>query len=191
MSLNVHVRRCPDHGETNRSAIEALVSGSEFDPRVTIAIGMMRWLLDYQISEIRIIMESRGIRISTGEISNLSVEFLLRFYCIHRRHMKDLELKDYILHLDGTGESGDEIVFVAKEGIVRVTMDASVMPSENSDFITPFLQTMKDVFGSPLAVLRDRYASSTYIAGGFSSPIVRHVMLSSRERNPLVCPPFP
>ncbi|MHB8395606.1 MAG: hypothetical protein ACYDAZ_00150 [Thermoplasmataceae archaeon] len=149
------MRVCPDHGESNRTAISTLVGSSDFDPRVTIAIGMMRWLLDYQISEIRIIMESRGIRISTGEISNLSVEFLLRFYCIHRRHMKDLELKDYILHLDGTGESGDEIVFVAKEGIVRVTMDASVMPSENSDFITPFLQTIKDVFGSPLAVLRD------------------------------------
>ena len=131
------------------------MGGSDFDPRVTIAVGIMRWLMDYQISEIQILMESRGISISTGEISNLSIEFLLRFYCIHRGHLKDLDLKDYILHLDGTGESGGEIVFMAKEGITGITMDAQIMPSENSDFITPFLQGIKDVFGSPLAVLRD------------------------------------
>ena len=155
MNLNVHVRRCPDHDETNRNALNALVNSSGFDPRVIIAVGLMRFLLDYQREEIQTIFGSRGISISTGEISDLSREFLLRFYCIHRRHLKDLDLKDYILHLDGTGESGGEIVFMAKEGITGITMDAQIMPSENSDFITPFLQGIKDVFGSPLAVLRD------------------------------------
>ncbi|EQD74330.1 MULE transposase, conserved domain protein, partial [mine drainage metagenome] len=69
--------------------------------------------------------------------------------------MKDLDLDEYVLYLDGTGESGDEIVFMAKDGITRVTMDATNMPSESSDFITPFLQGVKDIFGSPLSVLRD------------------------------------
>ena len=108
------------------------MGGSDFDPRVTIAVGLLRWLMDYQISEIQILLESRGISISTGEISNLSREFLLRFYCIHRRHMKDMELKEYMLHLDGTGESGGEIVFMAKDGITGITMDACIMPSESS-----------------------------------------------------------
>ncbi|EQD69221.1 MULE transposase, conserved domain protein, partial [mine drainage metagenome] len=120
-----------------------------------IAVGLLRFMLDYQREEIQILLESRGTRISTGEISNLSREFLLRFYCIHRRHMKDLDLDEYVLYLDGTGESGDEIVFMAKDGITRVTMDATNMPSESSDFITPFLQGVKDIFGSPLSVLRD------------------------------------
>ena len=91
------------------------MGGSDFDPRVTIAVGLLRWLMDYQISEIQILLESKGISISTGEISNLSREFLLHFYCIHRRHMEDMELKEYMLHLDGTGESGSEIVFMAKD----------------------------------------------------------------------------
>ena len=155
MNLNVHVRKCHDHGETNRDAIATLLGGSDFDPRVTMAIGILRWLMDYQRSEIQIIMESRGIRISTGEISDLSREFLLRFYCIHRRHMKDLDLKDCILHLDGTGESGDEIVFMAKDGLTGITMDATVMPSESGEFIKPFLQGIKEVFGDPVSVLRD------------------------------------
>ena len=155
VNLNVHVRRCPDHDETNRKSIGTVISGSDFDPRVTIAVGLLRWIMDYQRSEIQILMESRGISISTGEISNLSREFLLRFYCIHRRHMKELDLGEYVLHLDGTGESGDEIVFMAKDGITEITMDACIMPSESTEYIIPFLQEIKDVFGDPISVLRD------------------------------------
>ena len=94
VNLNIHVRKCPDHKETNRNAIDAFINSSDFDPKVTIAIGILCWLMDYQVSEIRIIMESSGISISTGEISNLFREFLLRFYVIHRRHLKDLDIKN-------------------------------------------------------------------------------------------------
>jgi hypothetical protein len=63
-------------------------------------------------------LEGSGIKISTGEISNLSEEFLLRFYVIHKNHslqMKKLFEKNggYILHLDGSAEAGDEITFTA------------------------------------------------------------------------------
>ncbi len=155
VNLNIHVRKCPDHKETNRNAIDAFINSSGFDPRVTIAIGILRWLMDYQVSEIRIIMESSRISISTGEISNLSREFLIRFYVIHRRHLKDLDIKNYVLNLDGTGESGDEIVFMAKDGLSGITLDSTVMPSENSKYIIPFLQDIKGVFGDPMAAMRD------------------------------------
>ena len=155
MDINIHIRKCNIHGITNRKIINSLLCSSDFDLRVTVAVGLLRWLMDYQISEIQILLESRGISISTGEISNLSRELLLRFYCIHRRHMKDMELKEYMLHLDGTGESGGEIVFMAKDGITGITMDACIMPSESSEYITPFLQGISDTFGEPVSVLRD------------------------------------
>ena len=155
VNLNVHVRKCPDHEETNRKAIDALLGASEFDPRITMAAGLLRWIMDCQRSEIQILFESRGVRVSTGEISNLSREFLLRFYCIHRRHMKDLHPDEYILHLDGTGESGDEIVFMAKDGFTGITVDARIMPSESVEYITPFLEEIKDLFGDPVAAMRD------------------------------------
>jgi len=155
VDLKVHARRCPDHRKTNRNAIHSVLKDSGFDPGITMAVGILRWIMDYQRSEIQILLESRGIRISTGEISFLSREFLLRFYCIHRRHMKDLGLIVYILHLDGTGESGGEIVFMAKDGLTNITMDAVIMPSESSEYVTPFLEGIKDVFGIPVAILRD------------------------------------
>ena len=52
MNLNVHVRKCPDHEETNRKAIEFLVSSSDLDTMVTIAVGLLRWIMDYQRSKI-------------------------------------------------------------------------------------------------------------------------------------------
>ena len=155
VGLKVHVRRCSSHRKTNRNAIDPLAGGSDFDPRITIAVGLLRFLLDYQREGIQILMGSHGISISTGEISSLSREFLLRFHSIYRRHMKDLELGEYILHLDSTGESGNEIVFMAKDGITGLTMDACIMPSESEEYITPFLRGIKEVFHDPAGVLRD------------------------------------
>ena len=155
MNTRIHVRICHDHGESNKNAFDVLMDGSGFDPRVSIAIGILRWIMDYQRSEIKILMESHGIEISTGEISNLSREFLLRVYCIHRKHMCDIRAENYILHVDGTGESGSEIVFMAKDGLTGITLDATNMPSESSIFISPFLKGIRNIFGDPAAVLRD------------------------------------
>ncbi len=49
------------------------------------------------------------------------------------------------MHLDGNGDSGGRIVFMAKEGITGIAMNTSVMPSGNTGLITRFLQgTMDD-----------------------------------------------
>jgi hypothetical protein len=125
-----------------------------------IAIGFLRWLFNYQREEIRLLLEGRGIHISTGEISLLSEEFLLRFYVLHKNHslqMKKLFEKNfgYILHLDGTAESGDEIAFTAKEGITGITIDSWIMPSEGREYIKPFLENIKTLYGMPLAVVLD------------------------------------
>jgi hypothetical protein len=127
---------------------------------VVIAIGFLRWLFNFQRKEIQLLLESRGIHISTGEISNLSEEFLLRFYVLHKKHYsqtKEIFEKNggYVLHLDGSAESGDEITFTAKDGITGFSIDSWIMPSESSEYIKPFLEAIRDKYGKPLAVVRD------------------------------------
>jgi len=127
---------------------------------VVIAIGFLRWLFNYQREEIQLLFESRSIRISTSEISKLSEEFLLRFYVIHKKHnsqMNQIFEKNggYVLHLDGSAESGDEITFTAKEGITGFTIDSWIMPSESGEYIKPFLASIRDKYEKPLAVVRD------------------------------------
>jgi hypothetical protein len=125
-----------------------------------LSIGFLRWLFDYQREEIQLFLEGRRINISTGEISNLSEEFLLRFYVLHKKHssqMKKIFEKNggYILHLDGSAESGDEITFTAKDGITGFTIDSWIMPSESREYIKPFLESLRDKYGAPIAVVRD------------------------------------
>ena len=125
-----------------------------------IAVGLFRWFLNMQREEIQLLFYARGTDISTGEISYLSEEFLLRFYIFHKKHMvqlKSLFNKNggMILHLDGTGEAGDDIVFTAEEGMTGIKIDAQIMPSESSTSIKPFLQSLKPTLGTPIGIIRD------------------------------------
>jgi len=125
-----------------------------------IAVGLIRWFLNMQREEIQLLLFGRGIEISTGEISNLSEEFLLRFYALHKRQnkiMKSIFDKKggMIIHLDGTGEAGDDIVFTAIDGITGIKIESQIMPSESKETIIPFLSGIKNNFGNPIVVIRD------------------------------------
>ncbi len=52
-----------------------------------VIVGLLRWFFNLQREENQLVFEIRGTGISTGEISNLSEDFLLRFYALHRRHI--------------------------------------------------------------------------------------------------------
>ena len=147
---------CPGHSYSNRHVLNAIVPrGCNFDYGVMIAVGMLRWAFSCQREEIRILLSARGISISTGEISVLSEQFLLRFYCVHMRHLPRTVPVNYVLHLDGTGEAGREIVFMAKEGRTGMTIDAMSMPSESEEKMMPFLERVKSAAGVPIAIVRD------------------------------------
>jgi len=59
------------------------------------------------------------------------------------------------LHLDGTGEAGNEIVFMAKEGKTGITMDAQIIPTESKKYVKTFLQAPNSLYGTPIVVVRD------------------------------------
>ena len=125
-----------------------------------VAIGILRWFFDYQREEIRTLLLSRKVHISTGEISNLSEEFLLRFYALHKRLAPQINALfkkrgGIRLHLDGTGEAGNEIVFMAKEGETGIAMDAQIIPTENKKYVKAFMRTLKSHYDTPIVIIRD------------------------------------
>jgi hypothetical protein len=131
--LSIQKKYCKIHGLINNENVSFLnkicLPRRTFDTKVMTSVGYLRWFFNYQREEIQLLLEARGIKISTGEISKLSEEFLLRFYIVHKKHrsqMKELfeTNKGFILHLDGSTESGDEITFTAKEGITEITIDS-------------------------------------------------------------------
>ena len=64
--------------------------------------------------------------------------------------------KGFILHLDGSAETGDEITFTAKEGMTEITIDSCVISSESRQYIKPFLQHIKTTCGLPFVVVIKR-----------------------------------
>jgi len=164
MQFSIRFRHCKEHGtfdEPLMSIVNRICpAGRSFDTKIMVAIGILRWSFNYQREEIKNILFSRGISISTGEISNLSEEFLVRFYAFHKRHvpkMKTIFEKNggVRLHLDGTGEAGNEIVFMAKEGATGITLDAQTITTENKKYVKTFLQALKLLYGTPIVIVRD------------------------------------
>jgi len=184
IKISFKKKYCEDHGLIN-TEIQSLVQRicpkrKSFDTKVMIAIGFLRWLFDYQREEIQLLLEARGVRISTGEISEQSEEFLLRFYVIHKKHylhIKKFFIKNggYVLHLDGSAESGDEITFTAKDGITGFTIDSWIMPSESREYIIPFLKMLKKNYGTPLAVVRDMSDEIAFSVSDIFSHIAQQV----------------
>ena len=154
---------CEKHGvigQTSSVVNDICPKGCNFDGRAMVIVGLLRWFFNLQREENQLVFEMRGTGISTGEISDLSEDFLLRFYALHRRHIPKLKTLfesngGMVLHADGTGEAGDEIVFSTKEGLTGITLDAQVMPSESKKYVKPFLKKLHDSFGVPVAVVRD------------------------------------
>jgi len=163
MDLIVQHKYCETHGRYDYpSTIVNRIchQGYTFDTKIMIAIGILYWFFNYQRREIQIIFSARGIDISTGEISRLSEEFLLRFYVIHKKYSSQLNdfferIGGMVMHLDGTYESGDDVVFVVKESRTGITLDARVMASESRKYIKPFLEDVRLSFGVPVAIVRD------------------------------------
>ena len=127
---------------------------------VLTAVGLLRWGLDLQRSEIQVLLAGRGIALSTGEISALSTEFLLRFFLLHHRRADRIRahlqtLPGTVWLVDGTQDEGSEVVFVVQEGFSRIVLDADLLPNEGRTAVALVLQRNRSEFGVPDALLRD------------------------------------
>jgi len=125
-----------------------------------ILIGLLRWRLGMKRHEICGFLETKGIFLSTGTISNRSLDFLLLFKQFHINNNQKIkafiERKGcMILHMDGTHRSGGRVVFVLQEGIDNMVINADLIPSEAEENVDPLLLEFKNSYGSPLIVVRD------------------------------------
>ena len=110
--------------------------------------------------EIHAFLITKGIYISTGTISNRSLDFLLLFKQLHKSvHEKIKTLIErkgcMILHMDGTHRAGGRVVFVLQEGLDNIVLDADLIPSEAEEYVSPLLSSFKKKYGSPLVIVRD------------------------------------
>ncbi len=128
---------------------------------VMVFVGLRRYVDYRQRDEIRTALEAEhGIRLSTGEISNLGRRFLTYLERLHRARAGRLRAAleadgGWPLHIDATGEQGRGTLLVAYTSWRRWILGAWKIPTERSDAIVPRLLALVDVFGAPCAAVRD------------------------------------
>lgn len=127
---------------------------------VVILIGLLHRRLHMKRDEIQVFLWGKSIYLSTGTISNRSLDFLLLFEQFHKENSSKLKVlfdrqKCVILHVDGTFRSGGKVVYVLQNDSFEIIVDASLIPSEAEEYVTPILQDFKKIYGQPDVVVRD------------------------------------
>jgi hypothetical protein len=136
-------------------------------PRSTVGydvmtfVGLERFVRYRQRDEIVEALErTSGLRVSTGEVSDLERRFLVYLRALHEERSGDLRKvleKDggWPLHIDCTGEDGQGTLLGAYAGWRGWALGAWKIPTERADAILPRLRAVVARFGAPCAVMRD------------------------------------
>lgn len=128
---------------------------------VLVHVGMQRYVHRHQREKIRDDLErQKGIRLSTGEVSNLAHDFLTYLEVLHELRaprLREAMAGDggYPLHIDSTGHAGRGTLLVALAGWRGWVLGSWKIGTERADAMLPRLRSVVARFGDPCAVMRD------------------------------------
>lgn len=124
---------------------------------VLIATGIVRFSLLRQRDEVQAYLAESGIELSSGAISNMSDEFLVRWGLFHESLRPEFvkRLPNPIVLLDGTQEKGGQTTYRALDAATGITLHAACLPSESTHAVAGFLTDLKRWGFSPRAFVRD------------------------------------
>lgn len=123
-------------------------------------IGRALFLRCRNETEIQSELALRNIPISVSEIGFLGKRFIVYLLLAHKECQEELKQimqskGGYILHMDGTCEGGSPHLFSCIDEISNIVLGNRKMPTEDSQYIIPLLQTLKTAYGTPIALVHD------------------------------------
>ncbi len=121
-------------------------------------VGRARYLHGKQREEIQTELRERGVQLSTGTISALCDRFLAHLERLHVLRSPALRAalsQGYALHIDATCDKGKGGHFLCIDGITGWVLQAARIDSESGDALAPVVQRTVELFGDPVAVMRD------------------------------------
>jgi len=124
-------------------------------------IGELTYSENKQAREIKIILETEyNIPISISGIEYLSKKYIIYLLAVHENSISKIVERinsngGYILHVDALGSKVGKTIMSAFDSISNLVLGNAKIPSENSNYIIPFLNKIKESFGKPLAIVYD------------------------------------
>ncbi len=156
-------KRCGDRScpPVRSEALRRLVkSGQRYAYDLIVHVALGRYIKGQQRDEIRReLSKERGIDLSAGTVSALCDRFLSLFEALHVHRAPQLRAHlqqgGYPLHLDATCEHGKGGLFLCMDGWRGWTLWGARVPSENADHLTSVVDRTVELFGRPVATMRD------------------------------------
>ena len=134
--------------------------GCNFGFDVMVYVGKAAFLHYRTDEEIIRELRAKNTSVSDSEIAYLEKKFIVYLALAHRqssqRIKEAMETRGgYILHLDGTCEGDSPHLMSGLDEISGIVLHSIKIPSENADRIIPFLERIKQEYGTPLAIVCD------------------------------------
>ena len=144
-----------------QSVVRAIMPNSMVGYDLMVRVGLKRLLEHNQREEIKAeLRENHGIKLSSGEVSNLTrcfLDYLLRLHHARADRLKGVLEADggWPMQVDATGESGRGTLFVVMAGWRKWVLGAWKIATERADLMLPCMRDTVRRFGSPCGVMRD------------------------------------
>ncbi len=155
-----HCAEDPRHPVIGSKALARQVSPrqrSGYD--LIVHVGRARYLENKQRGEIQAELDQQwGIELSSGSLSSLCDRFLTHLEALHVARVPQLRTafgEAYPLPIDATCEHGKGGLFVCMDGWRDWVLVAGRIPSEHEDHLRPLVEKTIQLFGDPIATVRD------------------------------------
>lgn len=127
---------------------------------VMILTGRLIFCERHTLREAVLELEKRHIPVSISEVAYLAQKFIIYLSILHGQAGEMLKIRilqngGYILHIDGTCEGASPHLITAIDEVTNFVLANVKVPSEKAEQVTPFLKSMKEQYGNPLAVTSD------------------------------------
>ena len=131
---------------------------------VMVYVGEALFLRCRNGKEIQRELGEKNINISPREIDHLGRRFIVYLALAHEESQEKLKALmgsrgGYILHLDGTCEGDSPHLITSIDELSRIVLGNVKLPSENAGQLIPFLRTIKQAYGEPIAMVHDMGAA--------------------------------
>jgi hypothetical protein len=156
------VTQCPDCGNVfgSDSLLQWVPARSNVAYDVMVFIGQSMYQRHRTTEEIRAELASCNVFLSPSEINYLGRKFILYLARAHRQAIPRIRetmsmAGGYMLHLDATHAGDAPALMTGLDSLSKIVLANIKIPSEHADHIIPFLNDIKDSYGTPRACVHD------------------------------------
>jgi hypothetical protein len=155
---------CPGPVFLSEELHQMVSPGARYAYDVIVTVGEALFVRCRNGKEIQHELAERNINISLREIDHLGQRFIIYLALAHEESQEKLKALmgsrgGYILHLDGTCEGDSPHLMTTIDELSKIVLGNVKLPSENAAQLIPYLRTIKQAYGEPIAMVHDMGAA--------------------------------